>query len=178
MTILILGGVMLQWPLGRLSDRFDRRSVIIGLSAALTLTSAAMVMVANAGAQSMLLAVALLFGGLSFTIYPVSLAHTNDYVGKDELVAASGGLILANSIGAVLGPLLGSLAMAALGPEGLFGFTASGAGAAMAFGLWRMRMRPPLPAEAQAAFRPLPQTTPAVTPLDPLGPLKPSPAKT
>ncbi|HYD30656.1 MAG TPA: MFS transporter [Azospirillaceae bacterium] len=176
MTALILGGVALQWPLGRLSDRFDRRTVIIGLSAALTLTSLAMIGAAGLDRPLILLAVAPLFGGLSFTLYPVCLAHTNDHVDKAELLSASGGLILANSIGAILGPLLASAAMAGIGPQGLFAYTATGALGATIYGMWRTRVRPPPPAEAQAIFRPLPQTTPVVTPLDPLAPLKPPPA--
>ncbi|MBP2302377.1 MFS transporter [Azospirillum picis] len=172
MTMLILGGMVLQWPLGRLSDRFDRRSVIIGLSAGLALGSAAMVGTAGLDSRAPLLLVAPLFGGLAFTLYPVCLAHTNDHVGREDLVSASGGLILSNSVGAILGPPLASAVMGAAGPAGLFAFTGAGALSATVYGLWRTRMRPPLPAEAQAAFRALPQTTPTVSPLDPLGPLR------
>ncbi|WP_244439527.1 hypothetical protein [Azospirillum baldaniorum] len=114
-----------------------------------------------------------LFGGLAFTLYPVCAAHTNDHAGPDNVVSVSGGLILANSVGAIIGPPLASTAMGLAGPEALFGFIAAGAGSATLYGLWRTRMRPPPPAEAQASFRPLPQTTPTVTPLDPLGPPRP-----
>lgn len=170
MTVLILGGVALQWPLGRLSDLFDRRAVLVGLSTALTVVSVVMV---QAGVQAgdidrlLALGIAALFGGISYTLYPVSLAHTNDHVDKADLVSASGGLILANSMGAVLGPLAASAAMAAMGPRGLFAFTAAAAFAATLYGVWRTSVRPPPPAEAQGTFRPLPQTTPAVAPLDP-----------
>lgn len=166
MTVLILGGVALQWPLGRLSDLFDRRAVLVGLSAALMAVSVAML---QAGGLDRLLAlgIAALFGGISYTLYPVSLAHTNDHVDKADLVSASGGLILANSMGAVLGPLGASAAMAAMGPRGLFAFTAAAAFTATLYGVWRTSVRPAPPAEAQGTFRPLPQTTPAVVPLDP-----------
>ena len=173
MSALILGGMALQWPLGRLSDLFDRRTVIIGLSAALSLTSLGMMAVAGMDQPMTLMLVAPLFGGLSFTLYPICLAHTNDYVRREDLVSASGGLILANSIGAIIGPPLASAMMAFGGPEGLFAFIAAGALCATLYGLWRTRVRPPLPAEAQAAFRPLPQTTPTVGPLDPLAHGKP-----
>ncbi|WP_353860925.1 MFS transporter [Azospirillum formosense] len=173
MSTLILGGVALQWPLGRLSDRFDRRAVIIGLSAALALVSVGMILADGSGRQETLLLVAPFFGGLAFTLYPVCAAHTNDHAGPDNVVSVSGGLILANSVGAIIGPPLASAAMGFAGPEALFGFIAAGAGSATLYGLWRTRMRPPPPAEAQASFRPLPQTTPTVTPLDPLGPPRP-----
>ena len=169
MSVLILGGVLLQWPLGRLSDRYDRRSVIIGLSFALALVSLGMIAAAGLGSPRALLPVALLFGGLCFTLYPLCLAHTNDHLDRSELVAASGGLILANSVGATFGPMLGSAAMTALGPSGLFTFIAVIGAAGGAFGVWRTRIRPPVPPEARGRFHAVPQTTPAVTPLDPRG---------
>ena len=172
MSVLILGGMALQWPLGRLSDRFDRRSVIIALSAALSLTSLGMIAAAGLDQSLALMLVAPLFGGLAFTLYPVCLAHTNDYVRREDMVSASGGLILANSVGAIIGPPVASALMTTTGPAGLFSFVTGGAACATLYGLWRTRVRPPLPAEAQAAFRPLPQTTPTVSPLDPMSALK------
>lgn len=164
MTVLILGGVALQWPLGRLSDLFDRRAVLVALSAALVVASFAMIEAAGRD-RALALGVAAVFGGLSFTLYPVSLAHTVDHVGKADLVSASGGLILANSMGAVLGPLCASAAMAAMGPQGLFAFAGTAAFAATLYGLWRMHARAPVPADEQRVFLPLPQTTPVVAPL-------------
>ena len=98
--------------------------------------------------QIVLMAVAALFGGLSFTLYPVCVAHTNDHIEKSELVQASGGLILSYSAGATIGPLAGSAVMSALGGPGLFVFTAAGAVSAVVFGLYRVMKRPPPPAEA------------------------------
>ncbi|EWY39770.1 major facilitator transporter [Skermanella stibiiresistens SB22] len=169
MTVIILGGVALQWPLGKLSDLFDRRTVIIGLSAATAAASLGMIAAAGMESQIPLMLVAALFGGLSFTIYPVCVAHTNDHIDKSELVQASGGLILAYSVGATIGPLAGSAVMSALGNPGLFTFTAAGAATAVVFGLYRAVQRPALPAEAQGPFQSLPRTTPVVAPLDPRG---------
>ncbi|MBP2315372.1 MFS transporter [Azospirillum soli] len=167
MTVLISGGMLLQWPLGRLSDRFDRRAVIIGLSLGLAAVSAGMIGVAGLGGQLGLLLVAVLFGGLSFTLYPLCLAHTNDHVDRSELVAASGGLILAFSVGATVGPMLASATMEAIGPAGLFVFIVGCGLAAGLFGLWRTQVRPPVPADEQGSFQPVPQTTPVAVPLDP-----------
>ncbi len=166
MTVLILGGVLLQWPLGRLSDILDRRTVIIAVAAVLGAASLGL-WATPAAEQWRFLAFALFFGGLSFSLYPLSLAHTNDYVAKSDLVAASGGLILLNSVGAILGPLAGSVAMSLIGPSGLFVFSAVMALGAAGFGIARTFARPSLPAEAQAAFQPLPQTTPVAAPLHP-----------
>jgi MFS family permease len=171
--VIILGGVALQWPLGKLSDLFDRRTVILALSAALVAASLGMVAVSempgDMNGQAVMVTVAALFGGLSFTLYPVCVAHTNDHIDKSELVQASGGLILSYSAGATIGPLAGSAVMSALGGPGLFIFTAASAASAVAFGLYRMMKRPPPPAEAQGPFRSLPRTTPVVSPLDPRG---------
>jgi MFS family permease len=169
MTVIILGGVVLQWPLGKLSDLFDRRLVLIGLSAALAAASAAMSAVAALPEQWALLAVSLLFGGLVFTLYPVCIAHTNDHIDSADLVSASGGLILAYSVGATIGPLAASGTMSAAGPAGLFAFIGACALAAALLGLWRTRVRPPVPAADQGPFLALPSTTPVVAPLDPRG---------
>ncbi|WP_108397287.1 MFS transporter [Devosia submarina] len=163
MTLLITGGVLLQFPLGRLSDIFDRRTIIIAVSASLALLS--LLMFAAQYGTWLFLLTTLLFGGISFSIYPLCLAHTNDHVAKADLVAASGGLILLNSIGSILGPLIASAAMAAMGPRGLFAFSFATGLAATAFGIWRTRARPAPSAEDQALFRALPQTTPVLAPL-------------
>lgn len=163
MTVLITGGVLLQFPLGRLSDIFDRRTIIIGVCGALTILSIAMSVVGYG--TWLFLGCTLLFGGVAFSIYPLCLAHTNDHVAKEDLVAASGGLILLNSVGSILGPLIASLAMASFGPKGLFVFSTTLGLAAAAFGVWRTMVRPAPDAQDQAAFRPLPQTTPALAPL-------------
>lgn len=163
MTVLITGGVLLQFPLGRLSDIFDRRTIIIAVCCALMLLSIAMLVIGY-GTWPFLFS-SLLFGGIAFSIYPLCLAHTNDHVAKPDLVAASGGLILVNSVGSIAGPLIAALAMTALGPGGLFMFTGLAGLAAACFGFWRSRVRPAPSAEEQSVFRPIPQTTPAVAPL-------------
>ncbi len=163
MTVLITGGVLLQFPLGRLSDVFDRRTILIAACAGLALLSSIMMLVTY-GTWLFLLS-SLLFGGISFSIYPICLAHTNDHVAKADLVAASGGLILLNSVGSILGPLIASSMMVAIGPKGLFAFSGAMGLAAAAFGIWRTRVRAAPKADEQAMFHNLPQTTPAVAPL-------------
>ncbi|HSK38147.1 MAG TPA: MFS transporter [Arenibaculum sp.] len=167
MTVLILGGMVLQWPFGKLSDLFDRRTVIIGLAAAMVVASLLMIPVADLPQRWPLLFVALFFGGLSFTLYPVCVSHTNDHLDRSELVQASGGLLLFYSAGATIGPIAGSATMSAVGPWGLFAFSAAGAMICVVFGVWRTRVRPPVPAAEQGPFQVLSATTPIVMPLDP-----------
>jgi len=168
MTAAIIGGLVLQFPVGRLSDRFDRRTVMVGVAAALAVVGCATAAAPAFGPGALLFAVAL-FGGLCFALYPLSVAHANDHVEAADMVAASSGLLLAYGVGATIGPLAGSAAMSALGPAGLFVFMAALGAAATGFGLWRMRARPPLPPEAQAPFQVVPRTSPVSVELDPRG---------
>ncbi len=166
MTAAILGGIALQWPLGRLSDIFDRRRVIVGLFAGLVCVSAAMVTVSGRN-LGLLIVVASLFGGVSFALYPLCVAHTNDHLEKDDMVPASGGLLFAYSIGATLGPLGASSAMDATDAAGLFIFTGATGLLAVVIGVWRMLARPPVPIALQSRYHALPHTTPVAVPLDP-----------
>jgi len=165
MSLVILGGVLLQWPLGWLSDRIDRRKVIIASFAAAFLICAVIAVTGRTGPHLMVLGAA--FGGVSFALYPLCVAHTNDRLDPSERVGASGGLVLAYSLGAVAGPLGGSAAMALLGAPGLFLFIAACALAMTLFGMWRQIAMPPVPADEQNAFQTLPRTTPMVGAFDP-----------
>ncbi|MHA6718084.1 MFS transporter [Sphingomonas sp. RS6] len=166
MSIVILGGVALQWPLGRLSDRFDRRRVIVGAFGGALAAALAIAMIDGAGLP--LLAFGALFGGLSFALYPLCVAHTNDHLAPEQRVAASGGLVLLYSVGAAAGPIAGATAMMLVGPSGLFLFIAACAGGALGFGAWRQLRTPPVPAEQQQSYQVLPRTTPMSAALDPL----------
>jgi MFS family permease len=109
-----LGAFLLAWPLGWLSDRLDRRLVIIG--AAITAVASLLTMMAlvpdDAHRWILYLCVALL-GGTIVPTYSIVMAHVNDAVGKGEFVAASGGLLIMQGIGAAVGPVIAGLAMSA-----------------------------------------------------------------
>ena len=165
MMIVILGGVALQWPLGRLSDRHDRRRVIVGSFAIAALVSVALSMIGVGGL--LLMSLGALFGGLSFALYPLCVAHCNDRLLETERVAASGRLVLLYSIGAALGPVLAAGFMTVAGTGGLFLFIACCAGLAMVVGLWRQRASEPVPDKYQQEFQIVPRTTPMAALLDP-----------
>ena len=164
MGVTILGGLALQWPIGRLSDRFDRRAVLVGLCAAICIVSLAAA-AATGGSLTALLVLAPVFGGVVYTLYPLSVAHANDFIDPAHRVPASGGLLVSYAVGAGIGPLGASALMSAVGAVGLFGFAGAVALITAMFALWRMLQRPA--AEDQAPFQPVPRTTPVAYELDP-----------
>jgi len=165
MSAVILGGVALQWPLGWLSDRFDRRTVILGVFAAAAVVALAIMLLGEPG--MLLLALGCLFGGLSFALYPLCVAHTNDRLSNTQRVGASAGLVLVYSVGAAVGPMAGAASMAMLGTDGLYLFIAACAAATAIFGLWRLAAHPAPLGELQQSYRVMPHTTPMSVGLDP-----------
>jgi MFS family permease len=166
MSAVILGGVALQLPLGRLSDRLDRRKLI--LAACLSNTVLGVAIFAGAYRSDLLLfGLAFVFGGFALTLYSLCVAHTNDFMQEADLVEASAALLLAFGVGALLGPLLGSVLMVAIGPQGLFLHIAIASAALAAFALHRMRRRASTPKEEREAFVAVPETTPVVHRMDP-----------
>jgi MFS family permease len=147
-----LGGFLMAWPLGWLSDRLDRRLVIIG--AAVTATATLLIMMAfvpDEASRWMLYLCAGIFGGTIVPTYSVVMAHVNDAVGEGEFIAASGGLLIMQGAGAAAGPLLGGVAMSAL-PQGL-SFTLIATQIIMAvFGVYRLTRRAAPPEMHRGAF--------------------------
>lgn len=166
MSAVIFGGVALQLPLGRLSDRVDRRKLIMAACASNTLLGVAIFAGAYRSAP-LLFCLAFVFGGFALTLYSLCVAHTNDFMKGADLVEASGALLLAFGVGALLGPLLGSLLMVAIGPQALFLHIAIASAALAVFALHRARRRAPVPKEEQEKFVAVPDTTPVVHQLDP-----------
>ncbi len=160
-SCVIAGGVLLQWPLGVLSDRFDRRRVIIATFFGATIICAVIAKFASTGLHIFVLGA--IFGGLTFALYPLCVAHSNDHIDSSERVGASGGLVLAYSVGAVAGPMLGAIGIARGGPAGLFIAIGVVALLATLFGSWRMFANNPVPSEDQGKWQTLPRTTPMAT---------------
>jgi MFS family permease len=117
---MYVGGLVLQYPVGWLSDRMDRRMLIMGLSAV-----AAIVMVL-AGLFALpfpfLIVVALLLGGITNPVYALLIAYTNDFLSREDMAAASAGLIFLNGFGAIFGPTATGWMMETVGPRGFFLF--------------------------------------------------------
>ncbi|MDO9461258.1 MAG: MFS transporter [Alphaproteobacteria bacterium] len=166
MSATITGGVALQWPLGWLSDLFDRRLVIVWTIVA-TLAICVLIVTAVEGRYAVMASGAF-FGGVSFALYPLCVAHTNDHLSPEQRVSASGGLVLAYSLGAIAGPMAGVAFMSVFGPRGLFVFIGFCAAAVLGFAIWRLKVAAPIPAAQQNPYQILPRTTPVVAVMDPL----------
>lgn len=122
MSVVILGGALLQWPAGRLSDRHDRRIALSIVCAAACVLAA---LVPLAGHRTVAALVMLfLFGGMTFAVYPIVVAHLVDHVPREDLLSASSSVLLVYGIGSAVGPLAAGALMQALGPWSLFAWFA------------------------------------------------------
>ena len=149
MGVSVLAAVVLQYPVGRLSDRIDRRTVIAGICILATL-AAAVPAAFRALPHGLVLVVAAVFSGLAFTLYSLGVSHVNDHLQPAQMVAASGALLRLNGIGAALSPVLVGSLMARFGPPAYFGSLAGLTALLSIYDLWRkMRRRPPPPERKQ-----------------------------
>ncbi|GAB4391799.1 MAG: MFS transporter [Gammaproteobacteria bacterium] len=165
MATIILGGMLLQYPIGRLSDYVDRRLVLIFVSLA---TAIVAVMMLSIKSDNWFLAVtSFLFGGLAFTLYPISISHTCDLLDAKDIVSGTQGLVLTYSIGACLGPLLAPIFIHYFMIPGIFFYYVLICVFLAGFFAWRKFQKPATPKAAQEQFVIMPQTTPVVSELDP-----------
>lgn len=136
---LYIGGLVLQYPIGWISDQLDRRVLVMWMSAigAVVMLFAAFV----ALPFNLILIVAVLLGGTINPLYSLLIAHTNDFLGKEDMAAASAGLIFLNGFGAIFGPLITGWLMGAMGASGFFLFIGALFAALAGYAAWRMMRR-------------------------------------
>ena len=159
----LFGGLILQWPIGWLSDRFDRRRVIVVATWIATGSSVAAGM-GGVDSYAMLIAFTALLGGTSMPLYSLCSAHTNDHLTPRQIVAASATLVLVGGFGLTMGPLLAAALMRFGGPPGLFWLIAVVHGCIGVFGLYRMVRREPVPLDEQRTYQPVSlRTSPVVS---------------
>ena len=153
MAAPLLVTVLVQWPIGRMSDAFDRRRVLVIISA-LAAASAALCAAATGWPLAALIGTFGLFGGMCLPMYSLCIAHTNDHLAPEQMVAASGGLMLSAGLGAIIGPLAVSFAMDIWGDAGFFWvLTAIHIGIGL-FGVYRMFRRKATPLTEQGHHAP------------------------
>ncbi|MBF0248781.1 MAG: MFS transporter [Alphaproteobacteria bacterium] len=165
-AVMILGGLVTQWPLGRLSDKLDRRYVIAAVSFGIAALGA-LVATGVASGGNLIFAAGALTGGMVLPLYGLSIAHTNDHIEAKDFVSASSSLLLVYGVGAVIGPFAATLAMRAFGPGGLFGHVGVIGVAVGVFALYRITQRAPVPLDQTEPFVVAPRTSPMAFELDP-----------
>ena len=184
----MLAGALFQWPIGSLSDRYDRRIIIIGSSIAASVFAIFAVIVSGAGAsipnlfvettvsfnyfsttmdKTKLFLFVILLSGTTLPLFSLNLALVNDQIPKEKFVAAGGGLNIIFGIGAIAGPIMCSALMNLLGPNGLFVHFLIFFILIIIFGLYRMNQRK-YEDNPDSTFTPLPTNiTPLGIELDP-----------
>ncbi|MBO9417936.1 MFS transporter [Labrenzia sp. R4_2] len=116
---IIGGGLIAQWPVGRLSDRMDRRVVLIILGLATAAASTAIV-VFSPNVFLIAAGTAVLVGMFSQPLYAIAVAHAFDHAAQEDFVETSSGMLLSFGIGSIVGPLVASVLMGQMGPSGLY----------------------------------------------------------
>jgi MFS family permease len=162
MAVTLIGGALFQMPIGRLSDWMDRRIVLAVVSFGAALASA-LVLTAQPSAETLVLVLFFLFGGLSLPMYSLGVAHTNDFMRPDQMVGVSGALLLANGLGAAIGPTLTSFIMEQAGVYAFPIMLAAVHAAIGLFALWRMTRRPAPSAAERGPLQAIPTGSPYST---------------
>ncbi|SMC41649.1 Predicted arabinose efflux permease, MFS family [Rhizobium sp. RU36D] len=145
LSLTIFAGAIMQFPAGRFSDAIDRRYVLAALSSIAAL-AAVLLVVLQPEATPLVIALVVLYGAAANALYPIAVAHANDFATADDFVKVSGGLLLLFGIGTIIGPTVGGPVMTALGPHALFAVTALAHIALTAYALRRTRIRAAIPA--------------------------------
>lgn len=174
MSVAIVSAAIIQWPLGWVSDRVDRRYVIAG-TAACVVGASALLWLVDGQSVWLLLCAAALFGASAIPVFGMLVAHANDLATPDEYVQLNGGLLMLYGLGAISGPLGAGAAMSVFGPSALFAFIGIFYGALFFFVAYRLTRRAqstdvdkekyiPLPHSSAAVFDLLPTATQSADP--------------
>ena len=140
MGCAIFGGLVLQWPMGRLSDRVDRRKVII-LATAITTVCCVAIVIASGFSAFWLFVAAAFYGSFSFTVYSLCAAHTNDRAPAEQRIQTASVMLVAYGVGAAGGPMLAGAFMGQMGATGLFVQSALVMGFLTFYALYRLSRR-------------------------------------
>jgi MFS family permease len=140
MAAVLVGGIVTMYPVGWLSDRTDRRRVMLGVYVALA--AAALGLTFLADLRWPLLIMAGVVGGIATATYPLATSYVNDFLSDDQRVSANSGLMLAFTIGLLAGPLPAAQIMSMVGAVGLYTYVSAIAALAALYTVWRMTRRP------------------------------------
>ena len=150
-------GAIAQIPAGRISDKIDRRLVIVFLSGAAAVIGLVTVLASSAGLMAggspLTFVLFALYGFSAYPLYAIAVAHANDFAKDGEFAAVAGGMLLILGIGLAIGPVIASWVMQNVAPVGLFIVTATFHGALAVTAFLRMKVRPVRDAKGRVRFR-------------------------
>ncbi len=159
-VIVTICGALFQWPIGFVSDKVDRRVILIIVTFIASI--ACIFIIASSFISTILLFILLaIYSAMSLPMYSLNIAHVNDFLQPDEIVAASSGLAVLVGCGSICGPLIASYFMSLFGANGFFIFLFMAHIFLGFFGIYRMAIRTK-PADIESQYVPLPRT---ITPL-------------
>src|SRR6056297_1584258 len=147
---IFAGAVAFQMPIGWLSDRIDRRWLILGVAAVGALSTG---VGAFLGVDfETLLVLGFVMGGMASPLYSLFIAYANDFLAVEDMAAASGGLVFVYGVGAIAGPMATGQLMALVGPHGFWLFLAGFFAAITVYAGWRMTRRPGVPIDETGSY--------------------------
>ena len=172
MIIVSSFGALFKWPIGYVSDKIDRRIILIGVT---FIASGLSLFIVISSYISIIIFFILLaiFAGMCLPLYSLTIAHTNDFLEQNQIIGASSTIAILVGLGAVFGPIIASLFMSILGSDGFFVYLFIVHGLLGLFGLYRMAKRAK-PTDLESQYIPLPRNisaagmelTPIAEPLD------------
>lgn len=151
MSAGIVGGAVLQYPFGMLSDKVDRRIALLLATAGACLAGLYLSWFAGQSAVLNYLGI-FCFGAFALPLYSLSAAHANDHAREGEFVMVAVGLTFFFSIGAMIGPAVSAMLIKVAGPQSLFTYTSAVHFSLLLYTLWRMRARAAVPVETRKRF--------------------------
>lgn len=166
MALSILGGALVMWPIGHLSDRLDRRKVLAWVCLVTGVAALGALWLISWDTRLILVA-GFLYGASGFSMYSLSAAHTNDHIETEHMLEATSSLQLLYGSGAIVGPLTAGFLMQWIGPTVLLAFMGVTALVPAGFARWRMWVRPPVPLDDQGDWVPQFATSPAALEMHP-----------
>ena len=137
----IAGGAMAQWPAGWLSDKFNRRWVVIGLSAGAIFVSTAIIAAGDAVTGSLAYVAIFAFGAVALPMFSIAVAHANDFAKPEEIVELNAALMFLYAVGAIESPLVAATLIEVHGASSLFIYIAAAHVILILFSFWRMTRR-------------------------------------
>lgn len=149
MFTFVIGGALNQYLIGYLSDIYDRRLIILIVSFLAALFAVFAVIFNYSFIY--LLVFTFIFGGLTVPLYSLAIAHTNDFLTKSEMVAASSGLLMVGGVGLTIGPVIGGIAIDLIGANGFWIYLFVIHSSIGLFTIYRMSIRDSVPLEDQGS---------------------------